>query len=183
MEKFSTVKKLKNKMRVTKEQCVQIEKTIDSTVSYIELWTRKELLAMAMDSNLPLCIPAGKSGYLIGKYKIKKKNDFWIAQNIFNTNMLCFSSRSVAVIYALCDHQGYCKLAEEILRYSTKTINISEDILIYNYYKNSAKRNKDAWRVDHYTIMEDSAKYKLNDAKHQLEKRLHLAKYFKIQWE
>lgn len=171
-------------MRVTEEQCVQLEKTISNAVLYVEQWTRKELLAIAIDSgSLPLCIPAGNSGYLIGKFKIKQKNDTWLAQNIFNAEKMFFASRSVAVIYALCDHQGYYKLADEILKYNTKVINIIDDLLMYNHYKKSAKRNKDIWRVDHYTIMEDSAKYKLDDAKYQLEKRLHLAKYFKIRWE
>lgn len=171
-------------MCVTTEQCVQMENTINNAVAYVEQWTRKELLSMAIDSsNLPLCIPAGNSCYLIGKFKIKQKNDVWVAQNIFNADKVFFTSRLVAVIYALCDHQGHCKLAEEILKYNIKIINVINDLLMFNHYKKSARRNKDSWRIDYYTIMEDSAKYKLDDAKYQLEKRLHLAKYFKIQWE
>jgi hypothetical protein len=182
MEKYSTPKKIKDKTHITNTQTACVEDTVNKAVWYVDQWTKKELLAMvANKSTSPLCIPVGKSGYLIGKYKIKPVNNFWVAQDIFNNTKHVFSSKIVAVIYTLCDHQGHHKIANEILTYDTEIIKILEDLTIYTHLKKSAKVKHDTWRVDHYSIMETSAMFKLEDVKKQLEKSLHLAKYFKIQ--
>ena len=46
--------------------------------------------------------------------------------------------------------------------------------------KDRARRKKDHWRFDHFDIMQCAAEFELEDARNQLEKTIHLAKYFKI---
>lgn len=184
MAKYFTVKKQKNKSLITKKQVAQIDATINSTVAYIEKWTKKEFLSMVTQTSLtPICVLVSDSEYLISKFKIKLINGTWVACHLFNSNRYIFSSRSIAVIYVICEHRGYYKLAEEILRHNTSMLNIIEDLKIYSYRKNAAAQKNDSWQFAHYAIMEDSAKYKLEDTKKLLEKSLNLAKYFKIQWE
>ena len=182
MAKHSTPKKIKNKMHVTNDQTACVEDTVNKAVWYVNNWTKKELLSIMTNKSIsPLCIPAGKSGYLVGKFKVKPINDFWVAQDMFNDSKNFFTSKTVAIIYALCDYQGYSKLANEILKYNAELIKILEDLAIYSRLKKSAKLKGDTWRFDHYSIMETSATFKFEDVKRQLEKSLHIAKYFKIQ--
>ena len=182
MAKYSTPKKSKNKTPITTEHYNAIEKTVNDAVTYIDHWARKELLALASsDVDSPLCIPISKTDYLVGKFTVKQIKDLWTVTNVNNNTEIVFSSKAAAVIYSLCEHKEQHKLAKEILKYNTDIIKLSDDLLIYLHHKKSAKIKHDTWRIDHFYIMEHSARYKLQDARNQLEKILRLAKYFKIQ--
>lgn len=182
MAKSSTLKKSENKLSlVNDEKYLHVEKTINKTVLYIKQWTRNELLELLENENsTPLCVKINNSKFLIGKFLIKQSGIFWTVQELFTNKKHIFSSRTVAVIYSLCECKHYSKLALEILRHNTNIINLSEDLILYRHLKNTAKNKHDTWKIDHYTIMESSIRYKLKDAKIHLEKSLHLAKYFKI---
>ena len=181
MAKYSSLKKLKNKPQITNDQYAYIEKTVNETVAYVDQWAQQELLALAnANTKTPLCIPMGKTGFLIGKFAVKQIDVNWLLVDTSNNIENIFSSRSSAVIYSLLEYKGQHKFAKEILKYNTDIIKISEDLTTYMYRKNSAKLKHDTWRFDYFYIMENSARYKLEDAKNQLEKSLHLAKYFKI---
>jgi len=111
---------------------------------------------------------------------ITRTNDYWSVQGIFSNTHYVFSSRTVAVIYALCECKKYSKLALEILKHDTNIIKLSEELTFYTHRIHAAKIKRDSWKIDHYSIMESSVKYKLKDAITHLEKSLNLAKYFKI---
>lgn len=182
MAKYSTLKKSKDKSLAADNRRIYIEKTVNEAVSYVNYWTRKELLSILLDetTTTPLCIKINKLEYMIGKFLVKCVNNFWSVQSIFSKTENIFSNRTVAVIYALCECKKYHKLAQEILKHDTDIIRISEELTLYMHLGKSAKIKHDSWRVDHYSIMESSVRYKLEDAKRHLEKSLHLAKYFKI---
>jgi hypothetical protein len=182
MAKCSTLKKSKNdSLLISNEHYMHIEQTIDNTVLYIKQWTRTELLSLLSTSTDLLCIKLNKSTYLIGKFLITQiDNNYWSVQGVSSNDYYIFSSRSIAVIYALCECKRYSKLALEILKHDTNIIKLSEELVFYTYQRNTAKSKHDNWKIDHYGIMESSVTYKLEDAKMQLKKSLHLAKYFKI---
>jgi hypothetical protein len=93
-----------------------------------------------------------------------------------------FTSQSSAVAYALCNQTGRVRMADEILAKDAKLVELQIKLANYQYNLSFARKKKDYWRVDLFSILTENVIMQLEDAKNQLQKTLNLTKYFKI-WE
>lgn len=182
MAKSSTRKKSKNKSEITPEHVAQAQQGIEQAIKYINDWKRRELLTMVTtpSKEIPVCVPIKKDTYLIGRMGLKRNGTKWTVIDSIDSAEYQFTKRSTATIYSLCNQTGRMKLAQKILQNESAVIKIAEDVETFKFRKETALRKQDYWRFDHFYIMENSAAYKLEAAKNQLEKSLQLAKYFKI---
>jgi hypothetical protein len=182
MAKSSTRKKSKNKPQITSTQIAQAEQGVVQAIKYINDWKRRELLSLATtpSKDIPICIPIKKDAYLIGRLGLKRRGDKWVVIDSVDNAEYLFIKRSTAIIYSLCTQTSRQKLACKILQHESSVIKITDDVETFKFRKETARLKRDYWRVDHFDIMENCATYKLEAAKHQLEKSLQLAKYFKI---
>jgi len=183
MAKLSTRKKSKTKHKLPPEQLAQVDHGVTQVVKYINDWKKKELFQLAANpkpGTIPICIPVGKTSYVVGRYGVMKEGAVWAAVNSSNNDRYNFSRRATAIVYTLCEQTGHRKLAQSILHHDANVIKIAEELEAYTYKKECASRKRDYWRVDHFNIMAASAEFRLSDAKNQLEKSIQLAKYFKI---
>lgn len=165
------------------EQLAQLEQGVDKAIKYVNEWKKRELFQMAANpkkGNIPICIPVGRTSYVVGQYGVIKEGEVWAAVSSVDNAKYNFSRRSTAMVYALCDQTGHKKLARSILQHDTNVIKITEELNACLHKKECASRKKDYWRVDHFYIMVTSAEFRLVEAKNQLEKSIQLAKYFKI---
>lgn len=185
MAKSPTRKKSRVKRTLPPEQLAEVEQGVKQAVKYVNDWKKRELFQMAANvkkGTIPICIPVSKTSYVVGQYGIVKDGTTWAAVNSVDNVKNNFSRRASALVYTLCDQTGHKKLAKSILQHDTNVIKITEELESYTYKKDRASRKQDYWRVDHFYIMAASAEFRLSEAKHQLEKSIQLAKYFKI-WD
>lgn len=182
MAKSLTRKKSKVKTAVLPEQIANIKQQVDKAVQYVDNWKLREIQRMATSQKgpIPICVPIGKTAYIVGLYGVKKDGLIWTTIDSRDNSIHNFSRRASAIVYTLCDQTGHRRLAKDILQHDTDVIKITEELETLTYKKSRALTKKDYWRLDHFHIMSSSAEFRLDDAKHQLEKSMHLAKYFKI---
>lgn len=174
----------KSKPKATPEHMAQVKQGIEKAVKYINDWKQRELHSMAMNQRtaIPICVPISKTAYLVGRFGVKKHGNVWQVKDSRDMSEYLFGQRSTAIAYALCTQTGHIKLARELLQHDASVARLTEQLTTYVHKRTGAQRKKDYWRVDHFDIMTSTAEFQLEDAKNQLEKTLHLAKYFKI-WD
>ena len=174
----------KSKAKATPEHLAQVRQGIEKAVNYINDWKKRELHSMAMNQRtaIPICVPISKTAYLVGRFGVKKIGSVWQVTDSRDMKELLFGQRSTAVAYTLCTQTGHIKLARQLMEHDAAVARLTEQLTAYSHKRICAQRKKDYWRMDHFDIMSATAEFQLEDAKNQLEKTLHLAKYFKI-WD
>jgi hypothetical protein len=182
MAKSLTRKKSKVKTAALPQQVADIKQQVDRAVQYVDNWKMRELQRMATNQKgpIPICVPIGKTAYVVGLYGVRKDGLIWTTINSRDDSTHSFSRRASAIVYTLCNQTGHKRLAKDILQHDTNVIKITEELETLSYKKSRALSKKDYWRLDHFDIMSSSAEFRLDDAKTLLEKSMHLAKYFKI---
>lgn len=185
MAKSPTKRKQRVKADPTTE--ANVNQAINAAVNYVKSWKRNELITLASNppkNTLPVCIPVKRDAYVIGRHGLKKDNGLWTLHTQDYNESHEFVYRSSAVVYSICSQTGRKKLAQEILNSNQEILRLQRRLQEFQYLFDKARRKKDKdyWRLDHYTIMMESAEFAVIDAKNELEKSINLAKYFKI-WE
>jgi hypothetical protein len=178
MAKYYSKRKSRKKKSVDAEVDL-LKKEIDHTVEYIDHWQKRELSLLLL-KNIPILVPLGTNALVVGRFAVKKHDDFWHTMDTRNDKERKFKFKNSAILYALCDLKGHSELADEIFSYDNQVVKLSNDIEIYKYRHDTASKNKDYWRADYFSILCGSSQYKLEDAVRQLQKSINLAKYYKI---
>ena len=172
----------KSKAKASPEHMAQVKFGIQQAVDYVNDWKQRELHSMAMNqkTQIPICVPISKTAYLVGRFGVKKIGTMWQAKDSRSLLEYNFSRRTTAIVYTLCEQTGHAKLARDLLHHDTNVVKLTEQLELCVIKKDRARRKKDMWRFDHFDIMHCAAEFELEDARNQLEKTIHLAKYFKI---
>lgn len=185
MAKSSTKRKYRTKSKADPALMDQLHQGVEAAVDYIQQWQRDRLLDLALKSKpgqTPICVPINKDNFLIGSHALTRRNRNWLVIHAFDQREILFSSRTSALIYLLCLQKRYGKLADDILRQDSLVLKFSSEVDFFSHNLSRARNRKNWDRVDHLVNLQSNAKFKLLDAKKQLEKSIVLAKYFKI-WE
>lgn len=186
MAKSRTPKKSKIKYSGTpeqKQQLAEVTQAVNNAASYVKNWKLKELVNMAESKNsVPTCIPIGRNGLLIGKLVIKPATapGEWELIEYNRDYSRFFTSQSSAVAFALCKQTGRIRMADDILAKDAKLVALEIKLANYQYNLTLARKKKDYWRVDLFSILTENLVMQLEDAKNQLQKTLNLTKYFKL---
>lgn len=160
----------------------QIEQAADLTTRYLKEWTDRELQNLVINEKLPVCLPIGNRGFLIGRYKMLQINkDCWRVIDNNDEHLHDFGRKLSAVFYCLTTQLNKLNLAREILVADTKVSKLEVD---QDYYTHSLRINlkkQDYFRADLAEMRYMQTKQQLSFAIEELEKTINIAKYLKVQ--
>jgi hypothetical protein len=160
----------------------QVEQAARATTEYLKAWTDRELQHLTQEKKIPVCLPIGDHGFLIGRYRMQSigKHTWRVLDN--NQEFVHdFSRKLSAVFYCLTSQLNKLNLAREILTADTAVgkLELDQDYYMYSI-KNYAKK-QDFFRVDLARLRYIQAQHQLRFANQELEKTINIAKYLKVQ--
>ena len=160
----------------------QIEQAARATTEYLKEWTDRELQDLVLNQKIPVCLPIGDRGFLIGRYRMYPvgKHTWRVLDN--NQEFVHdFSRKLSAVFYCLTTQLNKLNLARSILTADTAVgkLELDQDYYMYSI-KNYAKK-QDFFRVDLAKLRYIQAQHELVFANQELEKTINTAKYLKVQ--
>jgi len=160
----------------------QIEQAARATTEYLKEWTDRELQDLVLNQKIPVCLPIGDHGFLIGRYRMYPvgKHTWRVLDN--NQELVHdFSRKLSAVFYCLTTQLNKLNLARSILTADTAVgkLELDQDYYMYSI-KNYAKK-QDFFRVDLAKLRYIQAEHELRFANQELEKTINTAKYLKVQ--
>jgi hypothetical protein len=160
----------------------QIEQAARATTEYLKEWTDRELQDLVLNQKIPVCLPIGDRGFLIGRYRMYPvgKHTWRVLDN--NQELVHdFSRKLSAVFYCLTTQLNKLNLARSILTADTAVgkLELDQDYYMYSI-KNYAKK-QDFFRVDLAKLRYIQAEHELRFANQELEKTINTAKYLKVQ--
>jgi hypothetical protein len=160
----------------------QVEQAARATTEYLKEWTDRELQHLVLEQKIPVCLPIGDRGFLIGRYQMQPvgKHTWRVLDN--NQEFVHdFSRKLSAVFYCLTTQLNKLNLAREILTADTAVgkLEVDQDYYMYSI-KNYAKK-QDFFRVDLAKLRYIQAQHELVFANQELEKTINTAKYLKVQ--
>jgi hypothetical protein len=181
--KSHTRKKFKHKpyekLGFTKQQ---VNQAAEITTQYLKAWTDRELRYLAINKNIPVCLPIGDHGFLIGRYKLEKLHDnCWRVSDINNCVINDFTSKISAASYAFAEHLNHLNLARSLLKADSVVSKLEID---QYYYQNTIKislKKQDYFRADLAKLRYLDCNLQLQSARRELEKTINTAKYLKVQ--
>ena len=160
----------------------QIEQAADLTTRYLKEWTDRELQNLVINEKLPVCLPLGNRGFLIGRYRMYPvgKHTWRVLDN--NQEFVHdFSRKLSAVFYCLTTQLNKLNLAREILTADTAVGKLELDQDYYMYSIKNYTKKQDFFRVDLAKLRYIQAQHQLRFANQELEKTINTAKYLKVQ--
>jgi hypothetical protein len=160
----------------------RIDFAADVTTQYLKYWTDKELKRLTIDENLPVCLPLGNRGFLIGSYKVLSVGQHcWRVLDRNDELVHDFGRKLSAVFYCLTTQANKLNLARDIMTTDARVSRLEID---QDNYANSRKLNlkkKDYFRADLANMRYINNRYQLHYANEELEKTINTAKYLKVQ--
>jgi hypothetical protein len=160
----------------------QVDQAAELTTLYLKTWTEQEFKNLTHNQKLPVIWPLGSHGFLVGRKRIEKLNDFtWRVLDHNNDTEFDFSRRISAVFYCLTDQINKINLSREILRADWLVGKLELDVKTYaNTMRKNIKR-KDYFRADLAELRLINCQFQLDSAIQELKKTLNTAKYLKVQ--
>lgn len=160
----------------------QIEQAADLTTKYLKDWTDRELQNLVVNEKLPVCLPLGNRGFLIGRYKMLQINkECWRVIDNNDEHLNDFSRKLSAVFYCLTTQLNKLNLAREILVSDMKVSKLEVDQDYYVHTMRTSIKKQDYFRADLAQIRFLQTKHQLKFAIEELEKTINTAKYLKVQ--
>lgn len=160
----------------------QIEQAARATTEYLKEWTDRELQDLVLNQKIPVCLPIGDRGFLIGRYRMYPigKHTWRVLDN--NQEFVHdFSRKLSAVFYCLTTQLNKLNLAREILTADTAVGKLELDQDYYMYSIKNYTKKQDFFRVDLAKLRYIQAEHDLGFANQELEKTINTAKYLKVQ--
>jgi len=160
----------------------QVNHAAAITTQYLKEWTDRELRYLAINKNLPVCLPIGDHGFLIGRYRLEKiKENCW--RVLDNNGLLVndFTSKISAVFYSFAQHLNHLNLARMLLKSDCAVSKLEID---QDYYRHTLKLNlkkQNYFKADLAKLRYIDCDVQLQLAKKELEKTINTAKYLKVQ--
>ena len=160
----------------------QVEQAARATTEYLKAWTDRELQDLVLNQKIPVCLPIGDHGFLIGRYRMSPigKHTWRVLDN--NQEFVHdFSRKLSAVFYCLTTQLNKLNLAREILTADTAVGKLELDQDYYMYSIKNYTKKQDFFRVDLAKLRYIQAEHQLRFANQELEKTINIAKYLKVQ--
>lgn len=167
------------KLGFTKQQ---VNTAAEVTTKYLKEWTDRELRNLALNKNLPVCLPVGNHGFIIGKFRLEKLRDnCWRVIDLNGETVNDFTSKVSAACYAFAEHLNHLKLSASLLK---ADILVSKLELDQDHYKHTLKTNlkkQNYFKADLAKLRYLDCNAQLELARKELEKTINTAKYLKVQ--
>lgn len=159
-----------------------IDSAIKEAVNCVRRFTKKELYQLikkGKNNPKPLIIPVGDIGLIVGEYAIKSYHDRYYLTFIYDLEReKSFSSRNVAVLYALSQTRKNYQLADSILKYDDETTRLQQEVTLYEGKSRRALKQKNIIDFNIYEGRLTETRYLLATKQRLLAKSLKMAKYF-----
>jgi hypothetical protein len=160
----------------------QVETAAEVTTQYLKSWTDKQLQNLVFNENVPVCLPIGNHGFLIGRFKMYKINkDCWRLLDYNGEQVNDFGRKLSAVFYALVTQVNQLPLASKLLTWDTLVAKLEVDQDFYLHTIKSSLQKQDYFRADMAQTRHLNTKMQLAIAVEELEKTINTAKYLKVQ--
>lgn len=160
----------------------QIEQAADATTQFLKAWTDRELQDLVLNQKIPVCLPIGDRGFLIGRYRMYPVGKHtWRVLDNNHEFVHDFSRKLSAVFYCLTTQLNKLNLAREILTADTAVGKLELDQDYYMYSIKNYTKKQDFFRVDLAKLRYIQAEHELRFANQELEKTINTAKYLKVQ--
>ena len=170
----------KNKNKTLADQ--RIDFAADVTTQYLKYWTTNELKRLTLNESLPVCLPLGNRGFLIGYYKVLSINQYcWRVLDHNDELVNDFGRKLSAVFYCLTTQANKLNLAREILTADSQVSRLETDQENYANTRRISLKKKDYFRADLANMRYINTRYQLHHANEELEKTINTAKYLKVQ--
>jgi hypothetical protein len=159
----------------------QVEQAADLTTQYLKLWTERELKRLTIDEKLPVCLPNGAHGFLIGKYHMRSVSpNCWRVLDHNEEHVHDFARKLSAVFYCLATQANKISLADRILNADTQVGRLESEQDFYMYTKQQSLKKKDYFRLDLANSRFQNTRMQLSVAIEELEKTINTAKYLQV---
>ena len=160
----------------------QVEQAARATTEYLKEWTDRELQHLVLEQKIPVCLPIGDRGFLIGRYQMRPEGKH--AWRVLDNNQEFvhdFSRKLSAVFYCLTTQLNKLNLARSILLADTEVGKLEVDQDYYMYSMKNYTKKQDFFRADLAKMRYINAQQQLVFANQELEKTINTAKYLKVQ--
>jgi hypothetical protein len=160
----------------------QIEQAAEATTQFLKAWTDRELQDLVLNQKLPVCLPIGNHGLLVGRYKMMPQGkDCWRVLDNNGEKVHDFSRKLSAVFYCLTTQINKLNLAREILTADTTVGRLELDQDYYTHTLKTSLKKQDYFKADLAKLRYIQAEHELKFAIRELEKTINTAKYLKVQ--
>jgi hypothetical protein len=160
----------------------QVNQAAEITTQYLKAWTDRELRYLTIHQKVPVCLPIGDTGFLIGRYKLEKiKETCWRVVDANGMLVSDFTSKISAVCYALAGHLNHINLANMLLKADTAVSKLEMDQEYYQHTMRLNLKKQNYFKADLANFRYLDCKIKLQVAKTELQKTINTAKYLKVQ--
>jgi hypothetical protein len=160
----------------------QIDIAAEATTRYLKEWTNKELQHLVINKNIPVCVPIGTHGFLVGRFKVSQiNNNCWQVTDLNGDNKKLFCRKLSAIYFALAEHLKSYNLSYRLYKADSVVNKLETD---QDFYRNTMKVNSEKqnyFKADLAKIRYLNAKIMLKFAVDELEKTINIAKYLKVQ--
>lgn len=159
----------------------EVEQAADLTTQYLKSWTNKEIKRLALQENVPVCLPVGDHGFLVGTHKIEKLGtSCWRVLDHNDILIHDFSRKLSAVFYCFTTQSKKINLADRILNADIKVGKLESDQRFYQNTRLQSTKKKDYFRLDLSTSRSLDTEIRLKYAIEELEKTINIAKYLQV---
>ncbi len=160
----------------------QVNHAAAVTTQFLKEWTDRELRYLALNKKLPVCLPIGDHGFLIGKFRLEKIQDnCWRVKNNNDVAVSDFTSKISAVCYAFAEHLNHTTLARNLLKVDNLVSKLEMDQQYYQHTIRTNLKKQDYFRADLAKLRYLDCNFQLQTARRELEKTINTAKYLKVQ--
>ena len=160
----------------------QVEQAARATTEYLKEWTDRELQDLVLNQKLPVCLPIGNHGLLVGRYKMMPVGkDCWRVLDNNGELVHDFSRKLSAVFYCLTTQINKLNLARAILTADTSVGRLELDQDYYAHTMKTSLKKQDYFKADLAKLRYINAQQQLKFANQELEKTINTAKYLKVQ--
>lgn len=160
----------------------QVDLAAEFTTLYLKNWTEQEFKNLTLNQKIPVIWPLGNHGFLVGRKRIEKLNEFtWRVLDSNNDCEFDFSRKISAVFYCLTEQINKINLSREILRADWLVGKLELDVKTYTNTMRKNRKRKDYFRADLAELRLINCQFQLDAAIQELKKTLNTAKYLKVQ--
>lgn len=185
MKKAASYTKRKYKPRAYEKLGItrgQVEQAAKATTEYLKNWTKKELNNLTIKQNVPVCLPLGDRGFLVGRFRIEEINQHcWRVLDINGDTVCDFGRKLSAVFYCLTTQLQHYNLAYDLLKIDHLVSKLEQDKEFYTRSVECNEKKQDYFRADVARIRCIDVEYQLKPALEELQKTINRAKYLKVQ--
>ena len=160
----------------------QIEQAAQATTAYLKDWTTRELKNIVLKEKIPVCIPIGDHGFLVGRYRVENVNgDCWRVLDNNHDEVHNFCRKLSAIYYCVASELKLYQLAQQLLTSDNTVSKLELDNDYFNHTIKVSLKKQDYFRADVAKLRQIHTVYELKPALEELQKTINIAKYLKVQ--